>query len=917
MNKVRLPRSICGNWIWLKDWSKKDNFLLFRKEFNCDSIGDEADLWISANTAYQLFVNEQLAGFGPCAHHDPGACYIDQHDISFYLVPGKNVIAVRVYYNTDCSGEPDNRPPGLWCQVSGRNKEILCSDSSWKVTPASFSAGHRPLIGPGEGRTELFHSENCPADWMTPEFVTDSSWQNPDVVLPVDAFPLRPELYPMPPVQISPENPEFVPVCSGKVLKHPVWSGFVFRSTRADGNAVFAASAYILSETAADVECTVFSDDPFKFFCNRQLAAEGRNSFGVGKRILHLQEGWNRLLVVQTPEAASMGFMIIFPDDFSGKILQDTIDTAPAGWCCAGPLRLKLEESTPSLRFERQRVEGCVCGQEYVPVPDAVLERMVLEKQEKTADDPLESGSYRIWKLPRLGYGFVTLNIQSGIGDIVDVSAAPGCYENGFPGCAGKRTAGTLFCRGGNTVYTTFVPADCLYLGVYVRSTRSNVTVESVDFKMLIRDENRAANFRCSDELLNEFWQTGVNTLQRCMSFVPMADARRSQDIYLLDAFVDAVNAAIVYGDSVYAAVKLRAFLDSQLENGDIPALTHSMHRKFQLHHMLFLPHWIIYNYRFSGSVVELERSLDTLDFAREFFESMLDEKYGLLVFPANWHTADSRLSKMDFGEGRISCCLNALFCRFLLSAQEIYRIVGNRKGNAVHCFKLAGSIAARLREYCYDAEKGLFRSWVDQQEHDTFDCFCNFTTLYSGVMDAENFERFFYSFFNYDPPFEKDCRMTPYFSHLFTEMMFACSQRQWIYRYLRDYWSKHLDRESGSWDDRMTGFVNGAGISPNLFLIHEVLGIRRGDASQSVVYFHPGVDFVQSAEGAIAIGNGRLLVKWSREPDGLDVTLDANVPVNVMPEMSAERLQNTTFRLSDQVTLVKPPDDFEDDIVM
>ena len=77
MNKVRLPAGICGSWIWLKDHVSKDSFLLFRREFNKDFSEEDVGLWISANTAYQLFINDRLVGFGPSGHSRADSCYID------------------------------------------------------------------------------------------------------------------------------------------------------------------------------------------------------------------------------------------------------------------------------------------------------------------------------------------------------------------------------------------------------------------------------------------------------------------------------------------------------------------------------------------------------------------------------------------------------------------------------------------------------------------------------------------------------------------------------------------------------------------------------------------------------------------------------------------------------------------------
>jgi hypothetical protein len=404
---------------------------------------------------------------------------------------------------------------------------------------------------------------------------------------------------------------------------------------------------------------------------------------------------------------------------------------------------------------------------------------------------------------------------------------------------------------------------------------------------------------------------------------VPTAEAQKIHDVFLFDAYADAINSAVVLGDSSYLAAGLRQFTDSQLENGNIPAITHGERRQLQLHHMLFLPQWILHNYSFSGSSVELEKSIPMLDSVRKFFESMIDPGLGMLVFPDNWYMADSRFSRIDFSGGKVPSCLSSLFCRFLLSAAEVYRVPENRNGDYFHCLRLAENIAENIRKHCKDENTGLFSSWADSDLKDPAgDCFSNICALYGGIMSPGDFENFFFEFFNYDPPFDKYNSMTVYSSYLFTEMMFACSQRRWVYRYMLDYWQKRLDSDRCGWlnDDKnnleKTSFTDGAMISPNVFLVKEILGIRHGSNGQQVLYFHPGVDFVEKAEGTVPLNNGRLLIKWQRSADGgLDVTLEANAPVTIMPELSVEHLKKTSFALSEQITLIKPPADFEDEL--
>ena len=920
MNKVKLPPQVCGKWIWLKDYNKTDTFLLFRKEFNCELLENSIDVWISANTAYQLFINDKLVGFGPCGHHRPDSCFIDQHNIDFFVEPGSNVIAVKVFY--DKSGQTDRRQPGFWCQMASGSNMMLFSDESWLVAPLACS-GCRPAVAPQDGKTEICRAGQVPENWQFTGFKMDALWQTPDLICSIENFPLRPELFPLQPPVITPEPPEFSACGTGRVGSLPFWTGVRFPQCGNSPGKTFVAAGYVFVEEPRTVHVELFSDDPFKIYCNSTFFAEAEYADGLHAEFT-LSAGWNRILLFQTPGIASMGFLMTFAGDQDLPVVvkQDTIESADNGWLIAGPLRLQLHEVTPSLRFDRLCGEYYSCHFNTVPCVEVLLGKARFESIVKAHDDELfTDGECKVWKLPKVGYGFVEVSVTGSAGDIVDIAISPDCRESGFPGNGKKRCVHTLLCRDGVSTFQQFVPGDCVYAAVFVRHTQNGIGVESVQFKELRKDFFREATFHCSDDFLNDLWESGRQAMHRSASIVPLADSRKSQDVYLFDAYVHAVDSTVVFGDSGYLTIKLRQFLDCQLENGCIPVVTHGNRRERQIHHMLFLPQWILQNYSFSGSQVELEKSLTALDCVRGFFEAMLDPEYGMLKLPANW-LDDDVLVEQGRAAGSISSCISALFCRFLLSAADVYRINDNRKADAARCITLANSVAGKIRHFCQNAETGLFKSWADVQENDKPDFFTNFCALYGGVLQAEHFEKFFFEFFNYDPPFEKFDGSTPYFCYLFTETMFACRQRKWIFRYWLDYWKKHFDPERGHWlgcDGKTlagTELAHGEMISPNIFIIREILGIRYCGLGQQILYFHPGIDFVEHAEGAVPLANGRLLVKWERTADGgLDVTLDSSVPVTIMPEISPANLAKIAFALGEQVTMLQPPADFEDDL--
>ncbi len=929
MANVKLPNRIYGNWIWKQSLlNHPDSVLLLRKEFVCSTVGLETNLWISACCAYQLFINGRFIGFGPRAHQNIGTSYIDQHDVTFFLEAGVNVIAVQVYYNVDqlhsykCS-------PGLWCQMATSREEVLASDSSWMVFEGYCFCGPRARISADQGMVQFFRAEQCPRNWTSPIFMPDSAWSHPDCMVPVGDFGSRLELHPLAPPSIGVEHPPFSPVARGRVMGVPNWTQVVFEGCTGDGVETYAAVTYLFCERAETLEVRLFSDDPYKLFCNNKLVSAAECRMGETTETIELHSGWNRLLLAQTPGRHAMGFVILFPDTPFGnevRIYQDMFADAPAAWSVAGPLKLLLAEATPSLRFDRLNVKSCSATLAQLTDPSSLLSDCVFETEaEPDWGRQLETGDYILFKLDTLRYGFVRLVVDALPGDIVDITIGMRRTEKGFVSAGdGVRGTGTIICRGGKNTYLSYIPVDCCYVMVSVRHAKRHILITSLLFEELLRPERHECHFRCSDEELNHFWEIGRSTLRRSAAFVPLAEARSDYDCYLIDAYIDAVNMAAVFGDFDYMTARLRQFVDAQLENGDIPALTFGTRHASQIHHLFFFPVWINYNYRYTANLVELERTIPALDMAREYFEAMLDDETGLLVDVESRFGLQSRLSHGNFSAGDIPTYLNAMFCRFLLSSAEIYRVV-EQPVQASRCIKLAQRVATKLREYNFDPEAELFcrRRFSSNPEENEHNLFANFCAMFGGVLPLESFEHFFFSFFNFDPPFDRsDESRHPYFHFLFMEMMFALGQRDWAFRYFRDYWGSRICEEAGAWqaddetgDPAPTKFSDGSCVSPNIFLLREIVGIRIAEAGHSVIYFNPALNQVDWAEATVPMARGRLKVKWEKLADGsLDVTLDANIPVKIVPEMPHRLIRNTTFRLGERVTLLNPPEELVDD---
>ncbi|MBR2873326.1 MAG: hypothetical protein IKB99_07495, partial [Lentisphaeria bacterium] len=223
--------------------------------------------------------------------------------------------------------------------------------------------------------------------------------------------------------------------------------------------------------------------------------------------------------------------------------------------------------------------------------------------------------------------------------------------------------------------------------------------------------------------------------------------------------------------------------------------------------------------------------------------------------------------------------------------------------------------ISAALIENFYDTETAMFADHpITPDGHEDFSLLGNFFPLLAGLKTQESFESFVKTFFDFAKAESLTAEAeSPYFHWLFGELLFALGQKAWGIRYLQSYWQKRVDSIQGIWKEPFqrglgaTSFTGGRALVPNAFLIREILGVRLAEPAHSVIYFDPGLNVVNSAEGVIPTAQGRIRIKWEKQADGgLEIDIFSTHPVKVLPEFSKELLKQSSFRLGENVTLVR-----------
>lgn len=126
-----------AQWISIPQENAQPNqWLCFRKHFNCAEQGVRAQLHVAVDSKYWLWVNGKLVVFEGGLKRGPNPCdtYYDSVDLTDYLHQGENLIAVQVwFFGKDGFNHKNSGRAGLLVDLDLSDGTKIVSDDSWLV----------------------------------------------------------------------------------------------------------------------------------------------------------------------------------------------------------------------------------------------------------------------------------------------------------------------------------------------------------------------------------------------------------------------------------------------------------------------------------------------------------------------------------------------------------------------------------------------------------------------------------------------------------------------------------------------------------------------------------------------------------------------------------------------------------------
>ncbi len=926
--------TFAGSWIWTSEPAAPRNvFARFRRTFSYS--GGKADLHITADSRYFLYVNGERIGFGPVRAW-PGHWRYDTYDLAPYLKPGKNVVAALVNHYVEGNFQYLPAPPGLLADVE-LDGEVICTDEKWRVSIDPAMKSIAPRISVQQAYEEQFDARAADG-WVEPCY-DDSPWKSAVALRPADdgihqdmqhrGIPFL-TLEPILPQRVvSVETVQSVPH-RFTIYPKPYLTPGDLSSNGGQVHAYLATQVW--AESACEVKFLLPHKTPGEIKVNG-LKAEGAKAA--------LREGWNSLVVSIRGDYHLIEFVVCV-DGPAGLRFSSTGEKPGAPWAVVGPFGLRNErivrpqhvhmhwviadppEADRAVEVGEAFWESCDVASavskpyfqqirpEDLPEVDAFVQAYtdkvigacavvqgvdgLVSGSDWTTVNPDPSGNdVRILlDYGREIVGFQAFEIEAPAGTIVDFHNFEFVQPDGRY-CLAEWVNDSFryVCRDGRQSYQTLVRRGYQYSYLVLRNVTGPVRLNRVHSLFSSYPQARQGNFACSDAQLDRIWQVGAHTLRCCAEDTYTDCPTYEQTHWVGDARNEALVDWIVNGDPrlwFRCLEQTGGSLDrSEMTESHVPSAWQNIIPAWSFFWMRSCREYLL----FTG---DFERAGRLLEFVERNVEGMVGHLNadGLFEIDA-WNMFD--WAEMDTPNSGVVTHQNCLAVHALRDAAEMAEWLG-REDLAVSWLKIADDLAAAINRDLWNEEKQAFTDCLRDGGHSKVFSQQTQTAAYiSGAASGERLARC--RDIMYNPPEGFVKAGSPFFEFFLLEGMQREGREQdFIDTILKD-WGFMVDIGASTFwemwsvrsmeEGRLTrSHCHGWSAAPTFFLSTYVLGLEPGKPGSRSVTIEPHPGDLAWARGRVPTASGVVEVQWENPGYGAfelrvkapaDLKLDIRLP--------------------------------------
>lgn len=904
-----------SKYIWCDSRGDGRNlFCMFRRNFTCVSRPLKAVINIFADTIYELHVNGKYVNFGP-VRFAPRFPLYDSHDISKFIRPGRNSIAVLVNYFGCKTYKSIPAGAGMiaWGGLETGNGEKISFDSNSKDWLAEKSSAYdeaAPKMSFALNPLVIFDQEKEPEGWRSAEF-DDSKWKQ---AVEIEDQKKWGELMPRNIPFMS--GSEILPDSILRVLPlkrdEDVYSFKVpffhfYEEDREYYSNFIGFSTWIFSEKEQVVTAGMFWGEHWlngKFLENPVQSMESTLRLDFK---MHLNTGWNYFF----------GKVGMYLDEFTFYM------ALPRG---AGLHVSATKEKASRFSFRHSPV---IKMQDYLkhlknkPLPYPAGEQLeeaggwVLVERNGRANNPGRESDWNRYgdSLPAPDYSalrehvFRKSDFPDGFALVIDLGytmlVRPEVEIEGVENAIidfayseqmrngrillytshNYHAADRFICSRNTLKHCLHDPRGMRYMLLTVRNPKGDVRIKSLKFYSASYPVEDMGAFKCSEPLFNEIWEMCRRTQRTDMEDAYVDCTTRERGMYGRDTIIQYHNNLAFFGDHNLMSRCLELFGQSPAADGKFRAVYPNAGNYTIADFALNMVEGYWNYFENSGDMGLIKKYWPEIQLNLEWFHKLSDERSDGLL-DADWpkkHNVNSiyggfhgdpHIVNGHMKVAGVSCAFTAMYLSAVKSAERLSTALGD--------LAAAGELNVRfekvrksLSEAFWDHGKNCF---ADDLEKTTHSYHCSLLAVRAGATTygqdehIRNYFRYsFKSLFVNGHNLDAGVYFSPHFTFYILDGLYRLGLCDIAEKIISEGWGAMLSRGVKTcmeyYNRRHDSHSHAWSASPGYYLSKHVLGINFPNAPDlNLVEIKVNTSSVSWAEGTWPHPEGLVNVKWKTE---------------------------------------------------
>lgn len=922
-----LEQNLKANYCWISNPpTQRLTHVYFRREVSLDTVPEQAEIHLFANTIYQLFVNGTFIGTGPARSYPEFPEY-DTYQLQEYLKTGINVIAVNVAHHGMSTFHHLVAPGGFTAAGNIGNisldtpGEWQCRESQgYNTSPHRFSFA----IGP----VQAFDARRENGDWQmggTPS----GAWEAPEKVTKKEPFNFAPRSIP------HLTNNELLPAKLLSANLHDHSEDFYSLSIFAKFDPTVPQPAsqrsfiysYIHSPKAKTVDFGCWWGEYFLNGKRINVDNDSTMSFRQ-KGTMNLDEGWNFFLFSVGTVKDFCNLQMAIPSFAELIFSPDKEQENTVAFRFTEPIP---EEQAQAILFQLpgkqldEITELKKLWRNYLPpaIPEANIRFLswirfgsplnLSENRLENIEIPAGEDCTLIFDMGQLNLGRIFVEYDAPPGSNIDVGYAEKMFD-GRPHYNRNHlvySAERQICNGPGRM-ETFAPRGLRYLQVTITGHDKAVYINKVGMMSQVYPYTQKCEFTCSDENFNKLYEWGWHTLKLCSEDVITDCPWRERTLYGGDLLPEAASAAVMSGDLRLVKRSIEIFLQSQnKKTGWLQSMAPMNRDRAPLFDypplVLLNAEWYC---RLSGDAAFAERCYPV-------FKKMLDHALSIQddsgLFPATHPVFIEH--HYPFKEGVVTA-FNALMSRTFSAWASMLKML-HKTDEAEQSLTISKDISQRISQYLWDENAGAFVDGIGPDGlSETHGISANAWPELFAEIDKEKWDKALSQMqkimdnFN---PYEEHKSISTYGAFYFLGALYKAGNAQFAEECIHTIYAEHFKNPTGTiWEhaNPEKSLVHAWSTAPSYYFATRVLGVQLGFPEKTdltKITIAPEAESLTWAKGTVLHPLGEVTIDWKIEGEKLILNYQApeDVKVVVAPKGKLAGLELVEKEIKSQTTQV------------